>query len=68
MPTATKALEMLGKFGIATGTALMFVYTGELYPTVLRNTAVGACAMVSRVGSTIAPYLTHLSELNNTMQ
>ncbi|XP_041946965.1 solute carrier family 22 member 4-like isoform X1 [Alosa sapidissima] len=61
LPTAARALEMLGKFGIATGTALMFVYTGELYPTVIRNTAVGACAMVSRVGSTVAPYLFYLN-------
>ncbi|XP_034746117.1 solute carrier family 22 member 5-like [Etheostoma cragini] len=56
------ALEMLGKFGISTGTALMFAYTAELYPTVLRNTASGTCTTVSRVGSCIAPSLIHLSE------
>uniref|UniRef100_A0A3B4VBV8 Solute carrier family 22 member 5-like n=1 Tax=Seriola dumerili TaxID=41447 RepID=A0A3B4VBV8_SERDU len=37
------ALEMLGKFAITTGTALLFAYTAELYPTVLRNTATGTC-------------------------
>uniref|UniRef100_A0AAR2KYF1 Major facilitator superfamily (MFS) profile domain-containing protein n=1 Tax=Pygocentrus nattereri TaxID=42514 RepID=A0AAR2KYF1_PYGNA len=61
LPSLSVALEMMGKFGIAIGTALMFTYTGELYPTVLRNTAVGSCAMVSRVGSAIAPYFIHLS-------
>ncbi|KAM6907199.1 organic cation/carnitine transporter 2-like [Xenentodon cancila] len=55
------ALEMLGKFGVTTGTALMFAYTAELYPTVLRNTAAGICTCVSRVGSCIAPFLLHLS-------
>ncbi|KAM9348841.1 organic cation/carnitine transporter 2-like [Symphorus nematophorus] len=55
------ALEMLGKFAITTGTALMFVYTAELYPTVLRNTATGTCTMVSRLGSCIAPFLLQLS-------
>ncbi|KAL4659724.1 solute carrier family 22 member 5-like [Arapaima gigas] len=59
-PSLSTALEMIGKFGMATGTALMFAYTGELYPTVLRNTAVGSCATVSRVGSAIAPYFIHL--------
>ncbi|XP_067347457.1 organic cation/carnitine transporter 2-like isoform X1 [Channa argus] len=55
------ALEMLGKYGLTTGTALMFVYTAELYPTVLRNTATGTCTTVSRVGSCIAPFLLQLS-------
>ncbi|XP_038564889.1 solute carrier family 22 member 5-like isoform X1 [Micropterus salmoides] len=55
------ALEMLGKFGITTGTALMFAYTAELYPTVLRNTATGTCTTVSRVGSCISPFLLQLS-------
>ncbi|GAA6230521.1 solute carrier family 22 member 5-like isoform X2 [Lates japonicus] len=54
-------LEMLGKFGITTGTALMFAYTAELYPTVLRNTAAGTCTTVSRVGSCISPFLLQLS-------
>ncbi|KAF1378330.1 hypothetical protein PFLUV_G00189420 [Perca fluviatilis] len=56
------ALEMLGKFGISTGIALMFVYTAELYPTVLRSTATGTCTTVSNLGSCIAPSLIHLSE------
>ncbi|KPP61316.1 solute carrier family 22 member 5-like [Scleropages formosus] len=60
IPSLAIGLEMLGKFGMATGTALMFAYTGEVYPTVLRNTAVGSCATVSRVGSAIAPYFIHL--------
>ncbi|XP_039888178.1 solute carrier family 22 member 5-like isoform X3 [Simochromis diagramma] len=55
-------LEMVGKFGITTGTALMFVYTAELFPTVLRNTATGMCTTVSRVGSCIAPFLLKLSQ------
>ncbi|KAI7796115.1 putative solute carrier family 22 member 5-like [Triplophysa rosa] len=61
LPALSTAFEMLGKFGMAIGTALMFVYTGEIYPTVLRNTAVGSCAMVSRIGSAVAPYFIHLS-------
>ncbi|XP_076836358.1 organic cation/carnitine transporter 2-like isoform X2 [Brachyhypopomus gauderio] len=65
LPSLSVALEMTGKFGLAMGTALMFAYTGELYPTVLRNTAVGSCAMVSRVGSAIAPYFIHLNVYHN---
>ncbi|XP_040006457.1 solute carrier family 22 member 5-like isoform X2 [Xiphias gladius] len=54
------ALEMLGKFGFATSTAMIFAYTGELYPTVLRNTATGTCSSFSRVGSCTAPFLLQL--------
>ncbi|XP_049447059.1 solute carrier family 22 member 4-like [Epinephelus fuscoguttatus] len=54
------ALEMLGKYGITTGTALMFAYTAELYPTVLRNTATGIYTTVSRLGSCVAPFLLEL--------
>ncbi|XP_026226006.1 solute carrier family 22 member 5-like isoform X1 [Anabas testudineus] len=53
-------LEMVGKFGVTTGTSLMFVYTAELFPTVLRNTATGMCMTVSRVGSCLAPFLLQL--------
>ncbi|XP_023285145.1 solute carrier family 22 member 5-like isoform X2 [Seriola lalandi dorsalis] len=55
------ALEMLGKFAITTGTALLFAYTAELYPTMLRNTATGTCTTVSRIGSCISPFLLQLS-------
>ncbi|TNN42925.1 Solute carrier family 22 member 5 [Liparis tanakae] len=55
------ALEMLGKFAMTTGSALMFAYTAELYPTVLRTTATGTCSGFSRVGSSIAPFLSQLS-------
>uniref|UniRef100_A0A3Q4BFK8 Major facilitator superfamily (MFS) profile domain-containing protein n=1 Tax=Mola mola TaxID=94237 RepID=A0A3Q4BFK8_MOLML len=55
------ALEMLGKFAITTGTSLMFVYTAEIYPTVIRNTATGTCTTFSRMGGCIAPFLLKLS-------
>nr|XP_046266416.1 solute carrier family 22 member 5-like isoform X3 [Scatophagus argus] len=54
------ALEMLGKFAVTSCSALMYTYTAELYPTVLRNTATGACSTVSRVGSCITPFLLEL--------
>ncbi|XP_070699277.1 organic cation/carnitine transporter 2-like [Pempheris klunzingeri] len=53
-------LEMMGKFSVTTAFAIVYAYTAELYPTTLRNTAVGTCSMVSRIGSIIAPYFIYL--------
>ncbi|MED6255805.1 hypothetical protein ATANTOWER_015270, partial [Ataeniobius toweri] len=52
--------EMMGKFSVSTVFAVVYAYTAELYPTVLRNTAVGACSTASRIGSIIAPYFIYL--------
>ncbi|XP_056909363.1 organic cation/carnitine transporter 2-like [Takifugu flavidus] len=55
------ALEMVGKFAVTAGSNFMYVYVAELYPTVLRNTATGACSILSRAGSTTAPFLFQLT-------
>lgn len=55
-------LEMIGKFAVTTTFTVVYAYTAELYPTVLRNTALGACSTASRVGSIIAPYFIYLSK------
>ncbi|XP_007572641.1 solute carrier family 22 member 4-like [Poecilia formosa] len=52
--------EMLGKFAVSTAFAVVYAYTAELYPTVLRNTAIGTCSTASRIGSIIAPYFIYL--------
>ncbi|KAM9069868.1 solute carrier family 22 member 4 isoform 4-T4 [Sarcophilus harrisii] len=54
------SLVMLGKFGITSAFSMLYVFTAELYPTLVRNMAVGATSMSSRVGSIIAPYFVYL--------
>ncbi|KAJ8285167.1 hypothetical protein GJAV_G00023070 [Gymnothorax javanicus] len=61
------ALEMMGKFEIAVAFVLVYVYTAELYPTVLRNTAVGNCCAISGVGGIIAPYFVYLGTYNRSL-
>uniref|UniRef100_A0A452HY95 Major facilitator superfamily (MFS) profile domain-containing protein n=1 Tax=Gopherus agassizii TaxID=38772 RepID=A0A452HY95_9SAUR len=53
-------LVMLGKFGITSSFSIVYVYTAELYPTVVRNMGVGASSMASRLGSILSPYFVYL--------
>uniref|UniRef100_A0A3P8RSM1 Major facilitator superfamily (MFS) profile domain-containing protein n=1 Tax=Amphiprion percula TaxID=161767 RepID=A0A3P8RSM1_AMPPE len=60
-PTLTLVLVLLGKFGVLAGISVLYMYTGELFPTVVRNTAMSSCAMFARVGSSLSPFLLHLA-------
>lgn len=42
---------------------MVYVYTAELYPTVVRNMGVGASSMASRLGSILSPYFVYLGKL-----
>nr|XP_048293633.1 solute carrier family 22 member 4 isoform X4 [Myodes glareolus]XP_048293634.1 solute carrier family 22 member 4 isoform X4 [Myodes glareolus]XP_048293635.1 solute carrier family 22 member 4 isoform X4 [Myodes glareolus]XP_048293636.1 solute carrier family 22 member 4 isoform X4 [Myodes glareolus] len=61
------ALVMLGKFGVTSAFSMLYVFTAELYPTLVRNMAVGTASMASRVGSIIAPYFVYLGAYNRLL-
>ena len=50
-------LAMTGKFLIAGTFALAYLYTAELFPTPVRNVAVGGASTFARIGSMSAPYI-----------
>ena len=59
LPTeATKsALSQLGKFMITASFAMVYQYSTEVFPTVVRNAGLGSCSFFSRIGSIIAPFI-----------
>ncbi|XP_037322513.2 solute carrier family 22 member 4-like [Pungitius pungitius] len=61
LPHLSIGLEMLGKYAVTVTFSMMFAYMAELYPTLLRNTAVGMCSTVGRLGNCIAPFLITLN-------
>ncbi|XP_010588364.1 solute carrier family 22 member 4 isoform X1 [Loxodonta africana] len=60
-------LAMLGKYGITSAFSMLYVFTAELYPTLVRNMAVGITSMASRVGSIVAPYFVYLGAYNRIL-
>lgn len=46
---------VLGIFGMAGTYNLLFIYTAELFPTVVRNAALGCAAQAAQMGAILAP-------------
>jgi MFS family permease len=55
-------LNFLGKFGASASFSIVYLYTAELYPTVVRSTAVGMCSMMARIGGIAAPQVSNRAE------
>ncbi|XP_037945811.1 organic cation transporter protein [Teleopsis dalmanni] len=51
------SFAMLGRFGISATYSIVTLYTAELYPTEIRNSALGTCSTWAHVGSISAPYI-----------
>ncbi|KAL2102558.1 hypothetical protein ACEWY4_001726 [Coilia grayii] len=60
LPGVAILLEMLGKFGITTAFCVVYAVTSELFPTVVRNMAMGTCSMAARIGSIVSPFIIYL--------
>lgn len=51
-------LALSGKFAISASFAIVYNMTAELFPTVVRNAAIGVSSSAGRIGSMVAPYIT----------
>ncbi|XP_076152984.1 solute carrier family 22 member 4-like [Alosa pseudoharengus] len=60
LPGVAIFLEMVGKFGITTAFCVVYAVTSELFPTVVRNMAMGTCSMAARIGTIISPFIIYL--------
>uniref|UniRef100_A0A8C4KS95 Solute carrier family 22 member 13-like n=1 Tax=Dromaius novaehollandiae TaxID=8790 RepID=A0A8C4KS95_DRONO len=57
LPVLITVLAVIGKFASSASFSTSYVYTAELFPTVVRQTGVGLCSMSARVAGIIAPLI-----------
>lgn len=55
----------IGILSISVTFSVAYIYTGELFPTIVRNSAMGSCSMCARFGSMAAPFAASLGKYNN---
>jgi len=55
---------MVGNFFISTTFAIVWLYTPELFPTSIRNSGLGSCSLVARLGGVLANAVGDLAEIH----
>jgi len=55
--TVKLVLAMFGKLFIFSSFNVIYIHSGEIFPTVLRHTGIGSCSIAARIGSILAPFV-----------
>lgn len=58
------ALNTVGKLGVTIGFAVIYFWCAEIFPTLVRNSLMGASSMFARVGSVFAPVIADIVSQN----
>ncbi|XP_072302185.1 solute carrier family 22 member 4-like [Eucyclogobius newberryi] len=67
IPAIGVFLEMLGKFGLTAAFCIIYAISSELFPTVIRNTAMGCCSMAARIGTIMSPFIIYLGRFYKSL-
>ncbi|XP_010734197.1 organic cation transporter protein isoform X1 [Larimichthys crocea] len=57
-------LAMIGKFGITASLSIIYVYSAEVFPTVIRQNGIGMGSMCARTGGALAPMMHLLKSIS----
>lgn len=60
---AIVSLYLIGKLGITSSFGVIFVYTAEMLPTMVRSGGVGLSSTIARVGALLAPFVPLLTSV-----
>ncbi|XP_041369553.1 organic cation transporter protein-like [Gigantopelta aegis] len=59
----TVTLSMIGRFGSSAAFAIIYVFSAELFPTVIRQSGIGSGCIFGGLGGMIAPYISDMGIL-----
>ncbi|XP_061852500.1 solute carrier family 22 member 13-like [Colius striatus] len=63
----TTVLAIIGKFTATASFSTSYVYSAELFPTVVRQTGVGLCSMAARAAGILAPLIHLLDQYHHAI-
>uniref|UniRef100_A0A3P8ZQ43 Major facilitator superfamily (MFS) profile domain-containing protein n=1 Tax=Esox lucius TaxID=8010 RepID=A0A3P8ZQ43_ESOLU len=63
----SQVLALLGKLGVSGAYSFLYLFSTELFPTVVRNMGLGVASMAARVGSILSPYVLYIGVYNKIL-
>ncbi|KAM8967249.1 solute carrier family 22 member 13-like [Pelodytes ibericus] len=67
LPIVVTSLAVIGKFSIASSFSICYIYSTELFPTVIRQSGMGLCSTVARIAGIIAPLISLLDKYDSAI-
>ncbi|NXM94379.1 S22AD protein, partial [Sylvia borin] len=66
-PLVITVLAVIGKLTSTAAFSTSYVYSAELFPTILRQTGVGLCSTVARLAGILAPLIIPLDQYHRAI-
>ncbi|XP_050996239.1 solute carrier family 22 member 13 [Acomys russatus] len=67
LPTVVTVLAVVGKFASSAAFTISYVYTAELFPTIIRQTGMGLVSIFSRISGILTPLLMLLEQYHRAL-
>jgi len=67
-PAVVASSALLGKLCLAASFAVVYIHSGEIFPTTIRNSAMGLVSVAARLGGIMAPFIVLLGEYHPNLQ